>query len=229
MSQIIELIFRGLHYEFANMQDRIRNDDLAGALTLIPRIRRELELLVKTWDVVSTITPTGFNEFRNYLGSGSGIQSFAYRHLEFILGNKSKRLASAHENNPDVYPAIRAALKSPSLYDDIIALLARRGLSIPEDCLSRDWADNHAPHPAVERAWLQVYNQPTPDNDLFLLAESLVEIDDLFAQFRWRHFVTVQRVLGLKPGTGGTSGVAWLRNTVDLRFFPELWAIRTQI
>jgi tryptophan 2,3-dioxygenase len=227
MSQIIELIFRGLHYEFVNMQVRIRDDDIVGALNLIPRVRRELELLVKTWDVLSTITPHGFNEFRDHLGAGSGIQSFVYRHMEFVLGNKSRRLAAAHANNPDVYPAIQAALNSPSLYDDVIALLARRGLAIPVERLSRDWADDYEPHPAVEAAWLEVYQQPTPDSDLYGLAEVLIEIDDLFAQFRWRHFVTVQRILGLKPGTGGSAGVRWLRRAVDLRFFPELWAIRT--
>uniref|UniRef100_B0T9I9 Tryptophan 2,3-dioxygenase n=1 Tax=Caulobacter sp. (strain K31) TaxID=366602 RepID=B0T9I9_CAUSK len=229
MTQVKELIFRSIHYELANIQQRIRDDDLTGALVLAPRLRRCLELLVKTWDVLSTITTQGFNAFRDQLGTSSGQQSYAYRHVEFILGNKSRRLAAAHANNPDVYPAIAEALNSPSLYDDAIALLHRRGFVIPQDRLERDWAEDYAPSPAVAAAWLAVYDTPTPENDLYQLGEMLIEIDDLFSQFRWRHFVSVQRILGLKPGTGGSAGVGWLRAAVDLRFFPELWSIRTEM
>jgi tryptophan 2,3-dioxygenase len=205
MSQIKELLFRSLHYELANMQIRIREDDVAGALSLVPRLRRELELLAKCCDVLSTITPHGFNEFRDYLGAGSGLQSFAYRHVEFILGNKSRRMAAVHANNPDVFPAIQAALNSPSLYDDVIALLARRGLAMPAERLCRNWADSYTPHPAVEAAWLEVYKAPTPDNDLYRLAEALLEIDELFAQYRWRHFSEsfYQRIVEHNSKRGG--------------------------
>jgi tryptophan 2,3-dioxygenase len=229
MTQIKELTFRAIHYELFNMQLRLRDDDVAGAMDLVPRIRRWFEFLIKTWDVLSTITTHGFNEFRDHLGLSSGQQSYVYRHVEFILGNKSRRLADAHRNNPDVFSALETALNAPSLYDDVIALLARRGFDIPPDCLERDWAADYQPSPAVEAAWLKVHENAVPENDLYGLSEALIEIADLFSQYRWRHFVSVQRILGLKPGTGGSAGVGWLKHVVELRFFPELWSIRTQI
>lgn len=229
MTQIKELIFKAIHYELYNMQLRVKDDDLVGAMALMPRVKREFELLIKTWDVLSTITTHGFNEFRNHLGISSGQQSYMYRHVEFILGNKNERLARAHENNPDVWPAMEKALKSPSLYDDVIALLARRGYAIPKECLERDWAEAYEPHPAVKAAWLEVHEDPSPDNDLFMLSEHLIEVADLFSQYRWRHFISVERILGYKPGTGGSAGVGWLKHVVEHRFFPELWAIRTTL
>lgn len=229
MTQIKELIFKALHYELHNMQLRVKDDDLAGAVALMPRVKREFEFLIKTWDVLSTITTHGFNEFRNHLGISSGQQSYMYRHVEFILGNKNERLAIAHENNPDVWPAMQKALNSPSLYDDVIALLARRGFAIPKDCLERDWKQAYMSHPAVEAAWLKVHEDPSPDNDLFALSEHLIELADLFSQYRWRHFTSVERILGYKPGTGGSAGVGWLRHVVEHRFFPELWVIRTTL
>ena len=211
------------------MQLRVRNDDVSGALALAPRIKRLFEFLVKTWDVLSTISTHGFNEFRDHLGISSGQQSYMYRHVEFILGNKSHRLAEAHANNPDVYPALQEAMNSPSLYDDVLRLLARRGIDVPKECLNRDWSEEYKPHPGVEKAWIAVHAEPSPDNDLYQLSETLIEIADLFSQSRWRHFVSVQRILGLKPGTGGSAGVGWLKHVVELRFFPELWSIRTYL
>lgn len=229
MTQIKELMFRAVHYELVNMQARIKGDDVVGALDLVPRATRELELLVKTWDVLATITASDFNGFRNHLGISSGQQSYAYRHVEFVLGNKSVKLAQAHANNPHVYPAMLAALNAPSLYDDVLALLARRGFDIPAACRDRDWSQPYQPDTAVEDAWLRVYADPAPENDLWRLAEALIAVDDLFTQYRWRHFVTVQRILGHKPGTGGSAGVGWLRHVTELRFFPELWSIRTRL
>ncbi|WP_198350972.1 tryptophan 2,3-dioxygenase [Flavisphingomonas formosensis] len=229
MTQVKELLFRAVHYEFFNMQARIREDDVVGMLDLVPRATREVELVIKTWDVLSTITAADFNGFRNHLGTSSGQQSYAYRHVEFILGNKSAILADAHANNPDVYPQMLAALNGPSLYDDVLALMARRGFAIPQDRLDRDWSQAYQPSGAVEDAWLQVYAEPVPENDLYRVAEALITIDDLFTQYRWRHFVSVQRILGLKPGTGGSAGVGWLRHVTELRFFPELWSLRTRL
>lgn len=227
MTQCKELTFKALHYELYNLQLRVREDDVAGALALAPRIKRLFEYLIKTWDVLGTITTSGFNEFRDCLGISSGQQSYMYRHVEFILGNKSKRLAAAHANNPDVYPYLLESLNAPSLYDDVLALLARRGLPVPAQALERDWSQPAASDPGVEAVWLKVYESPWPDNDLYLLGEALIEIADLFSQYRWRHFTSVERILGYKPGTGGSAGVGWLRHVVDHRFFPELWAIRT--
>ncbi|MFL9886681.1 tryptophan 2,3-dioxygenase family protein [Paraburkholderia agricolaris] len=227
MTQCKELTFKAIHYEAYNMQHRIKADDVSGAMALVPRIKRLFEYLVKTWDVLSTITTSGYNEFRNFLGVSSGQQSYMYRHVEFVLGNKSARLAQAHANNPDVYPQLKAALNAPSLYDDVLALLHRRGMAVPASALERDWSQGYVSDPEVEKAWLAVYDDPTPENDLYQLGEALIEIADLFSQYRWRHFTSVERILGFKPGTGGSSGVGWLKHVVEHRFFPELWAIRT--
>ncbi len=224
-----ELTFKALHYELLNMQARTRADDVAGTLQLVPRVRALLEFLGKTWDVLSTITPHGFNQFRNTLGIASGQQSYMYRHVEFILGNKSEPLARAHANNPDVWPYMERALNTPSLYDDVLALLHRRGIAMPQGALKRDWSLPYVVNPGVEEAWLQVYADPTPENDLYLLGEALTNIADAFSQYRWRHFVSVERILGFKAGTGGSAGVGWLRRIVDHRFFPELWSMRTQL
>lgn len=224
-----ELTFKAIHYELANMQARVRADDVAGALQLAPRVKALLEFLGKTWDVLSTITPHEFNQFRNTLGIASGQQSYMYRHVEFILGNKSVPLARAHANNPDVWPWMERALNSPSLYDDVLALLHRRDIAVPPEALSRDWSAPYVTNPGVEAAWLWVYGDPTPENELYRLGEALMDIADVFSQYRWRHFVSVERILGFKPGTGGSAGVGWLRSVVDHRFFPELWSVRTQL
>ncbi|AZC51889.1 MULTISPECIES: tryptophan 2,3-dioxygenase [Pseudomonas] len=229
ITQCTELTFKAIHFEAYNFQRRIQADDLPGAMVLVPRIKRLFEYLIKTWDVLSTITTEGFNEFRNNLGISSGQQSYMYRHVEFILGNKSVRLAQAHANNPDVYPYLEQALKSPSLYDDVLRYLHRRGVPVPAEALERDWAQTYVTNVGVEDAWMTVYADPSPENDLYQLGEGLTEISDLFSQYRWRHFSSVERILGFKPGTGGSAGVAWLKHVVEHRFFPELWAIRTRL
>ena len=229
MGQSKELLFKSAYFELYNARLRICDDDLPNAMMLLDRAKKITKLIVGFWDVLSTISTDGFNQFRDYLDVASGQQSFMYRHLEFILGNKSKPMCRVHQNVPHIYPAMKKNLESPSLYDEVIRLLARRGSRIDPECLDRDWSETYKPHSSVEKAWIAIYKNPTPDNDLYLLAESLIEAADLVAQYRWRHFVTVERILGFKPGTGGSSGVAWLRKVVDHRFFPELWAIRSEL
>jgi tryptophan 2,3-dioxygenase len=228
MGQVKELLFRGLHFELYNAQMQIRADNVVNALEILPRAKAIGEYITRSWDVLSTISPEGFNQFRDSLGSASGQLSFMYRHVEYILGNKDRRLASAFRNMPHVWPAVEAALNSRSLYDDVIALLARRGLPVDAAALERDWSLAYQINPSVEQAWLQVYATPGPDNELYRLGEALVQLADQLSQYRWRHFVSVQRLLGLKPGTGGSDGVGWLRHITEHRFFPELWSIRTQ-
>jgi tryptophan 2,3-dioxygenase len=195
----------------------------------LDRAKKILKLIVGFWDVLSTISTDGFNQFRDYLDVASGQQSFMYRHIEFILGNKSQAMCAVHQNVPHVFPAIKENMESPSLYDEVIRLLARRGYDVASECLDRDWTATHETHDSVEQAWLAVYEQPSPTNDLYMLGENLIEVADLVAQYRWRHFVTVERILGFKPGTGGSAGVGWLRHIVDHRFFPELWSIRSNL
>ncbi len=228
MGQVKELLFKALHFELYNAQLQIAADQTGYALDMMARARAECEYIGRSWDVLSTISPEGFNQFRDHLSTASGQLSFMYRHVEFILGNKSRRLASAFRNMPHVWPGVERALNSRSLYDEVLALLARRGHALDASVLDRDWADEYKPHESVEKAWLAVYADPGPHNDLYRLAEALVQLADQMSLYRWRHFVSVQRLIGLKPGTGGSAGVGWLQHVTSHRFFPELWSIRTQ-
>jgi len=225
MGQVKELLFRGLHFELANAQMQIRQGEVANALQILERAEVFLHYLTDSWDVLSTITSEGFNQFRDHLGTASGQLSFMYRHVEFVLGNKNRRLAEAHRNVQHIWPAMLQALESPSLYDDVIALLARRGLAIDASALERDWSEPYAPSPSVEAAWREVYRTTTADHDLHRLGEALLSLDQQFSTYRWRHFTTVERIIGYKPGTGGSAGVAWLEQVTKHHFFPELWAI----
>ena len=228
MGQVKEILFKGLHFELANAQLQIRDGKIDNALVMLDRAKAFVNYITGSWDVLSTIAPEGFNQFRDYLGTASGQLSFMYRHVEFILGNKSRRLAAAHRNVPHVWPAMEKALESPSLYDDAIALLHRHGHAIGGDALDRDWAADYQPNASVEAAWFEVYRNPSATNLLYRLGETLVGLDEAISVYRWRHFVSVQRIIGFKPGTGGSAGVGWLQHVTSLRFFPELWAIRTR-
>lgn len=229
MGQVKELLFKALHHELHNALVRLDRDDVAGTLPLLARAREIAVYIGRSWDVLSTISPQGFAEFRDYLGTASGQLSFMYRHVEFILGNKSVQLAAAHRNLPHVWPALDAALNGPSLWDRAIALLARRGHEIAPRALARDWSEAYQADPSVAAAWLRVYGDPTPENDLYQLGESLMALSDALSQYRYRHFNAVERIIGLKPGTGGSAGVGWLRAVVSHRFFPELWTLRTEL
>lgn len=227
MGQVKELLFRGLHHEIVNAQHQLDEDSIGNALEILDRAVAFVDYITESWNVLSTITTEGFNEFRDTLGTASGQLSFMYRHVEFALGNKDRRLAEAHRNVPHVWPAIESALESPSLYDSAISLLARRGLPIDARALDRDWSETYAPSDSVEAAWRQVYDDPGTHNELYRLGEKLTSLDQQFSIYRWRHFVSVERIIGFKPGTGGSSGVGWLEAVTRHRFFPELWALRT--
>ena len=228
MGQVKELLFKALHFELYNAAAQIRADEVENALDILVRAKAMCEYIGRSWDVLSTISPEGFNQFRDTLGTASGQLSFMYRHVEFILGNKHARLASAFRNMPHVWPAMELALNAPSLYDDVIALLARQGLTIDEAALKRDWSLTYQVNASVEHAWFTVYSDASPSNLLYRLGESLTALADQMSQYRWRHFVSVQRIIGLKPGTGGSAGVGWLQQVTEHRFFPELWSIRTR-
>ena len=227
MGQVKELLFKGLHFELTNAQLQLRGGAVENALTILSRAETMMAYVTSSWDVLSTISSEGFSQFRDTLGTASGQLSFMYRHVEFVLGNKNEHLASAHRNVPHVWPAIETALNSPSLYDDAIALLARRGFDIEANALDRDWSKPYEPNPSVEAAWRNVYSDPSTGNLLYRLGEALTSFDQQFSVYRWRHFVSVERIIGFKPGTGGSAGVGWLEAVTHHRFFPELWAIRT--
>ena len=229
MGQVKELLFNALHFELYNARHQIDQGEIIEAIRMISRAREITTYIGKSWDVLSTITVDGFNEFRNTLGQASGQLSFMYRHVEFILGNKSARLARAHSNIPHVWPKMKEALESPSLYDRIIALLAQRGYAIDMQALQRDWSLPYEPNGSVEKAWLAIYQAAKTDNVLYELGEALITLDDHISQYRWRHFTSVSRIIGHKPGTGGSAGVGWLRHVTEHRFFPELWSLRTSL
>lgn len=224
MGQVKELLFRGLHFELVNARQQLRHDAINNTIQILRRAGAYVDYITSSWDLLSTISTEGFNQFRDTLGTASGQLSFMYRHVEFVLGNKNERLATAHRNVPHVWPALEEALRSPSLYDDAIALLARRGASIDADALDRDWSLPYEANPSVERAWRDVFADPSTGNELYNLGQALVELDQKFSVYRWRHFVSVERIIGYKPGTGGSAGVAWLEGVTRHRFFPEIWA-----
>ena len=227
--QCKEMLFKSVYYELYNARLRIMDDDLPNASLILNRCKEIIILLTRFWDVLATIRPEGFKQFRDYLNVASGQQSFMFRHVEFILGNKNIAMASVHKNVNHVYPAILKNLETPSLYDEVIKLLHRRGYNISSEYLDRDWTKKYQPHESIEQAWLEIYKTPEPTNDLYLFAELLIEFADIFARYRFQHFTTVERILGLKPGTGGSAGVTWLKTMAEHRFFPELWSIRTDL
>ena len=229
MGQVKELLFNALHFELYNARQQIDNDQVIEAIRMISRAKAIVTYIAQSWDVLSTITADGFNEFRNTLGQASGQLSFMYRHVEFILGNKSARLARAHSNIPHVWPRMLEALEAPSLYDRTIALLARRGYAVDAQALERDWTQPYALNESVESAWLAIYREAKTENNLYELGEALVALDEHISQYRWRHFTSVSRIIGHKPGTGGSAGVGWLRQVTEHRFFPELWSLRTAL
>ena len=229
MGQVKEMLFKGFHFELVNAQMQIRDGNINNALEILTRAIAYAKYIADTWNVLSTISTEGFSEFRNNLGTASGQLSFMYRHVEFVLGNKSKKLATAHKNVEHVWPEIENSLKSPSLYDDVIALLQRRGFGIDQNMLKRNWAQPYEANASVEAAWLTSYKDASLENDLYSLGEKLTSLDENFSIYRWRHFLTVQKIIGYKPGTGGSAGVGWLENVTAHRFFPELWSIRTKL
>ncbi|HZH25999.1 MAG TPA: tryptophan 2,3-dioxygenase [Azospirillaceae bacterium] len=208
---------------------QIRSGELRPAFKMLARVSRIQEQLIQAWTVLSTMTPADYVQFRPYLGKSSGFQSFQYRMLEFTLGNKDGRLAEPHRHQTDRYDMLQERLARPSLYDEAILLLARRGFAIDKALLERDWRTPHSLDASVLAAWEEVYRHPETYWDLYELAEKLLDLEDAFQQWRFRHRMTVERIIGGKPGTGGTAGVGYLRKALDTVFFPELWEVRTRI
>jgi tryptophan 2,3-dioxygenase len=218
----------GLH-ELAAARERIRNDDLEPAFKMLSRVGRIQAQMIQSWEILATMTPFDYGRFRETLGPSSGFQSHQYRRLEFILGAKSEKAMKVHESDPEVHAMLEAALREPSLYDETLRLLARRGFAIPADRLERDFSQPYEPSKAVEEAWLQVYRDVERHWDLYELGEKLVDVDYRFQQWRFAHMKTVERIIGYKRGTGGSAGVAYLVKALEQGFFPELLSLRTSI
>ncbi len=227
--QTSELWMKLLLHELDAALARIREDGMSQAFKMLARVTRILEQLVGAWTVLSTMTPTEYTAMRPYLANSSGFQSAQYRRIEFMLGNKNAAMLRPHAHRPDLLAPVEAAWRSPSLYDEALRLMARRGLDLPPQVLERDWTRPYERSDAVEAAWLAVYQSPDEHWDLYQLAEKLVDLEDAFRLWRFRHLTTVERVIGFKRGTGGTGGVSYLRKMLDVVLFPELWSARTAL
>ena len=227
--QTSELWIKLMLQELRAARDRLRSDELPPAFKMLARVSRIMEQLVHAWDVLSTLTPSEYSALRPYLGSSSGFQSYQYRELEFILGNKQPVMLKPHEHRPELQARVLQALQAPSLYDEAIRLLVRRGFVIDAQDAERDWSGPRPFSDSLTRAWLKIYRDPESHWDLYQLAEEFVDLEDAFRQWRFRHVMTVERIIGFKPGTGGTAGVAYLRKMLDVVLFPELWKVRTDL
>lgn len=230
MGQVKELLFKLLWCEANRARDLLSAGELGEAVRALHRIERVQRVLESTWEALNTVTAHEFNAFREELGLASGAQSYMYRLLEFALGNKSARLAGLHLRTPGVADEMRLALRSPSLWDAAIGYLRRHtevGAGIPAECEERDFTAEYQPRAEVEAVWAAVYRDPQAHPELCRLGEALTEVAYRFGMWRAAHLLAVERTLGNKPGTGGTAGVAWLRDRSAHRFFPELWSARS--
>jgi tryptophan 2,3-dioxygenase len=207
----------------------IAADNLQPAFKTLSRVSRILEQLNSAWDVLRTMTPSEYTEFRGLLGQSSGFQSWQYRMIEFLVGNKNAAMIHVHAGDEAVAGRLEAVRRAPSIYDLTIELLHRRGLGIDHVVLERDVSTPHAASDSVLNAWLSVYRDPTRFWELYELAEKLVDFEDYFRRWRFNHVTTVERIIGFKRGTGGTSGVSYLRKMLDVVLFPELWQVRTHL
>jgi tryptophan 2,3-dioxygenase len=227
--QTSELWMKLMLHELHAATTCIAADDLSSAFKMLARVCRIMEQLVHAWDVLATMTPPEYSAIRPYLGASSGFQSAQYRCIEFALGNKNAGMLKAHAHRPDLLAQVQAALEAPSLYDQALRLLARHHLSVPASHTQRDWTQPYTTSDAVEAAWLVVYRNPKQHWELYALGEKLTDLEDAFRLWRFRHVTTVERIIGFKPGTGGTQGVSYLRKMLDVVLFPEIWKLRTDL
>ena len=227
--QTSELWMKLLLHELRAAMAHLAADELHPAFKMLARVSRIMEQLVHSWDVLATMTPPEYSAIRPYLASSSGFQSWQYRCIEFSLGNKNGAMLKPHAHRSDLLARVQAAYDTPSLYDEALRLLARRGLPVPASHTQRDWTQPYAVDDGVEAAWLQVYRAPQAHWDLYQLGEELTDLEDAFRLWRFRHVTTVERIIGFKRGTGGTSGVGYLRKMLDVVLFPEIWRLRTEL
>jgi tryptophan 2,3-dioxygenase len=227
--QVSELWMRLMLHELHAVIDCVRRDSLDASFKMLERIGRVQAQLLAVWDVLSTMSPADYSLFRNFLGHSSGFQSVQYRLLEFTLGNKHAEVIEVHRRDPEAYALLSRALAAPSLYDEVLRLLSQRGYGVPPASLARDFSQPYEPSKQVTGAWLGVYHNAVKDWDLYELAERMVDLDHRFQVWRFQHMKTVERIIGYKPGTGGTAGVSYLAKALRLRLFPELWEARTSM
>jgi tryptophan 2,3-dioxygenase len=227
--QTSELWMKLMLHELHAAVNNIASDELNAAFKQLARVSKIMEQLVHAWDVLATMTPPEYSALRPYLAQSSGFQSHQYRCIEFAMGNKNAAMLKPHAHRPDLLAVVQAAYEAPSLYDEALRLLDRRGLAVPASHTQRDWTQPYEASDAVQQAWLQVYRNPKEHWDLYQLGEELTDLEDAFRLWRFRHVTTVERVIGFKRGTGGTGGVSYLRKMLDVVLFPEIWRLRTDL
>lgn len=227
--QASELWLKLCLHELEAARELIIADDLAPAFKMLARVAQAQRQLISSWDVLATMTPHDYSLVRPHLGRSSGFQSAQYRLMEFILGGRNPDMVTMHEAVPEVAAKLNAELERPSLYDEVLRLLHRRGFAIPKDALAPDIRAPHVSDETVVEAWAEVYRHPRKHWDLYELAEKLVDLEYHFQRWRFGHLKTVERVIGFKKGTGGTAGIPYLESVLKLGFFPELLAVRTEL
>lgn len=225
--QASELWLKLAGHELDAARMNVRDSDFRHAFKVIARVKLILNQLVHSWNILSTMTPVDYLTFREMLGPASGFQSYSYRKLEFLLGNKNAGLIEVHRHNPASYEKLDEYLRSPSLYDEVIRKLAESGFDINPEKLERDFSLPYEPDDSVQNAWLEIYRNADKYFELYELGEKLVDIEDAFQLWRFKHMYTVQRIIGNRRGTGGSSGVPFLKKALEMSFFPELFTIRT--
>ncbi|MBB1625538.1 tryptophan 2,3-dioxygenase [Achromobacter sp. UMC71] len=227
--QTSELWMKLMLHELRAAIANVAADRLQPAFKMLARVSKIMEQLVHAWDVLATMTPPEYSALRPYLARSSGFQSYQYRQIEFLLGNKNAAMLKPHAHRADLLAQVRQAYEAPSLYDESLRLLARHGVAVPADHLERDWTQPYQASDGVEQAWLTVYRDTDRYWELYQLGEKLTDLEDAFRLWRFRHVTTVERVIGFKRGTGGTSGVDYLRRMLEVVLFPEIWKLRTEL
>lgn len=227
--QTSELWIKLMLHELQAVREQIRKDELPPAFKMLARVARIMDQLVHAWDVLATMTPPEYTAIRPYLGASSGFQSFQYRELEFILGNKNANMLAVHQVMPEHHALLERELHAPSIYDEAVRLLARAKLPVSQARLDADPTQPTVHDDSVLAAWLEVYRDPEHHWALYELGEKLVDMETAFRTWRFRHVSTVERIIGFKTGTGGTAGVSYLRKMLDVVLFPELFALRTAL
>ncbi len=227
--QTSELWMKLLVHELRAAVKAVQADRLEASFKIFARVAQIQRMLFEQWSVLETLTPTEYLEFRDALGKSSGFQSWQYRAIEFLLGNKDEQLLGPHAHRPDLHAELEAILRAPSLYDEFLRHLHRKGHPVPDDVVERDFSKPLPRNQAVVAVFRAIYEAPERHWDAYEMAEKLVDVEERFQLWRFRHMLTVQRVIGFKQGTGGSSGVGFLRKALDQTFFPELWDVRTEL
>ena len=227
--QTSELWLKLMLHELRSAASLLAEDEMRMSLKRIARVKHIQRSMVEQWSVLATLTPTEYAQFRGFLGKASGFQSWQYRAVEFALGNKHAGMLKVHEQDPRAHALLTELLETPSVYDEFLRCLARRGYPIPGDVLTRDVTKAHVSHPGLVRVFVEIYAHAEEHWDVYEACEELVDLEDNFQLWRFRHLKTVQRTIGMKTGTGGSSGVGFLQKALELTFFPELFAVRTEI